>query len=127
MIQSYFDKIKKVVDQYTGTHFVLESDVNFETRRGGQGYLKGRITFTDGSALHFSEYLDCIGEVVDKLMFTYHYQSESHQLIFRYDNALHRPLLSYPEHKHVPGQVIEAMAPTFDDVLTEILTIKGWA
>lgn len=60
-------------------------------------------------------------------MYRYHYQGPRNQLIFRYDNARHRPLLPVLEHKHVPEQVIEAAAPTLEDVLAEIATMKGWA
>ncbi len=127
MIQGYFDKIKTIFDQYALTRFVLESNVNFETRPGGQGYLCGKTTFTDGSFLNFSEYLDQTEERVDKLMYTYHHQDARKQLVFRYDNAHHSTGLRYPEHKHTPEQIIEASAPTLDDVLAEIVTIKGWA
>jgi hypothetical protein len=46
--------------------------------------------------------------------------------IFRYDNARHRPALRSFEHKHTPGQVVEAPAPTLDDVLAEIVAARGW-
>ena len=126
MIRAYFTQIKTILDQYATTAFVLEVAVNFETRPGDQGYLTGTVIFVDDSTLHFSEYLDQVGDRVDKLMYTYHYQSESNQLIFRYDNAHHRPPLPSPEHKHLSTEVIEASAPTLDDVLAEIVVMKGW-
>jgi hypothetical protein len=126
MIQTYFTQFQAVVDQYTATNFVVETNVNYETRPGDQGYLTGTITFIDSSTVHFSEYLDQVGEVVDKLMYTYHYQDANNHLVFRYDNARHKPPLASSEHKHLPNQIIEAPAPTLDDVLAEIVTIKGW-
>ena len=126
MIQNYFDQIKASVDQYAATGFVLDANVSFETRPGEQGYLAGSVTFVDGSVLHFAEFLDAIGESVDKLMYTYHYQDASDQLIFRYDNARHRPMLRSLEYKHIPGQIVEMPAPTLDDVLAEIAMDKGW-
>ena len=95
-------------------------------RPGDQGYLTGAVIFADDSKLHFSEYVDQTGDVVDKLMYTYHYQDTDNQLIFRYDNALHRPALSSIEHKHLPTQITAAPAPTLDDVLAEIATMRGW-
>ena len=126
MIQAYFNRIKAVVDQYAVTGFVLDTDVSFETRPGGQGYLTGSIAFVDGSVLYFREFLDAAREAVDKLTYTYHYQDMSNQLIFRYDNARHRPPLRSLEHKHIPGQIVETPAPALDKVLAEIAMAKEW-
>ena len=121
MIQTYFTLIKRVIDQYAAISFVLEAQMHFDMRRGDQGYLAGTVIFADDSKLHFSKYVDQTGEVVDKLMYTYHYQDTGNQLIFRYDNALHKPALSSVEHKHLAAPV-----PTLDEVLAEIATTKGW-
>ncbi len=94
-------------------------------RNGDQAYLAGSITLVDGSMLHFKEFLDATSETVTKLMYTYHYQDASNELIFRYDNARHRPLLRFLEQKHTPGQVVETFAPTLDEVLAEIAVSKG--
>ncbi len=125
MILNYFSQIKTIVDQYGSTSFVIEANVSFEIRSGGQGYLTGRITFADGSELHFSEYLDEARDEIDKLMYTYHYQNVNKQLIFRYDNACHKPPLPSPDHKHTPEQIINISAPTLDDVLSEIVMIRS--
>ena len=126
MIQTYFAQVKAIIDQYAVTSFVLDTEVSFETRPGEQGYLTGSITFVDGSVLYFREYLDAFKGTVDKLMYTYHYQDASNQLVFRYDNARHRPPLRSLEHKHTPGQVVEAPAPALEDVLAEIVVARGW-
>ena len=126
MIQTYFTQIKRVIEQYAATSFVLEAQMHCDMRPGDQGYLTGTLIFVDDSKLHFSEYVDQTGEVVDKLMYIYHYQDTGNQLIFRYDNALHRPALSSVEHKHLPIQIIAAPAPTLDEVLAEITTTRGW-
>jgi len=126
VIQTYFAQVKAIVDQYAVTSFVLDAEVSFETRPGEQGYLTGSITFVDGSVLYFREYLDAFRGTVDRLMYTYHYQDASNQLVFRYDNARHRPPLRSLEHKHTPGQVIEAPAPALEDVLAEIVVDRGW-
>ncbi len=126
MIRVYLAQIRAIVDRYAVTSFVLDTKVSFEARPGDQGYLTGSITYADGSVLHFREFLDAAGETVDKLTYTYHYQDAGNQLIFRYDNARHRPLLRSLEHKHAPGQVVEMPAPALDEVLAEIATIKGW-
>lgn len=126
MMQTYFAQLQAVVDQYASTDFVLETNLNFETRPGDQAYLAGVITLSDNSTLHFSEFLDQTAAEVEKLMYTYHYQDAEKQLIFRYDNARHKPPLASPDHKHLPDRVTTAAAPTLDDVLAEIFTMKGW-
>jgi hypothetical protein len=126
MIQTYFTEIKRIIEQYAATSFVLEARMHFDLRPGDQGYLTGTLIFADDSTLHFSEYLDHTGEGVDKLMYTYHYQDGGNQLIFRYDNALHKPALPSVAHKHLPTHIVAALAPTLDEVLAEIATTRGW-
>jgi len=125
VIQAYFNQVKALVDQYAVTRFVLDANVSFEMRPGEQGYLTGSVIFLDGSALYFREFLDAVKDAVDKLMYTYHYQDAGHKLIFRYDNARHRPPLRSLEHKHTPGRAMEAPAPTLEDVLAELSWPKG--
>ncbi len=126
VIQKYFDETKRVIDRYSATHFVIDANLNFDVRPGDQGYLKGVIYFADHSSFHFKEFLDAIEETLDKLMYVYHYQDSKNQMIFRYDNSLHKPHLPFLEHKHLPEQIIEIPAPTLAEVLEEIFTNQGW-
>ena len=59
-------------------------------------------------------------------MYTYHYQNSHDQLIFRYDNALHKPTLSSRDHKHLPDKMVEVPVPALGDVILEIVLITGW-
>ena len=127
MIQAYFTQIKAALDLYTATNFVLDAIIHFETRPGNQGYLSGHIVFVDGSHFFFSEYLDVIEPNVNKLMYSYHYQEEGSQSVFRYDNARHKPALPFRNHKHIfPNKIVTADPPTIDDVLAEIAERQGW-
>ena len=56
--------------------------MHVDMRPGDQGYLTGALVFADDSKLHFSEYLEQTGEVVDKLMYTCHYQDTGNELDF---------------------------------------------
>lgn len=120
MIQGYFNRIKSLVDDYISAPFVVDSTLNFETRPGEQGYVTGGLLFADGSRLHFREFLDGGEGAVEKLMYTYHYQNAENALIFRYDNALHRPRLSFTEHKHSGDGIQFQPAPALEDVLLEV-------
>lgn len=124
MIQRYFEQMRACVDAYSATDLVVSASVNCEVRPGLQGYLSGVVTFADGSVLHFAEFLDEARGEVEKVMYTYHYQDASHQLLFRYDNARHRPPLPMREHKHVPGQTISAPAPLLAEVLAEVVNYQ---
>ena len=124
MIQNYFEQIKSVTDRFAAMPFVLTAQVSFEVRPGDQGYLVGVMLFTDGSRLHFREFVDVIGSEVDKVMYVYHYQERDAKLVFRYDNALHRPLLAWREHVHRPGDVHPALPPELGDSVLEIVTLR---
>ncbi len=100
--------------------------MSFELRPGNQGYAFGVVLFQDRSVLYFREYHDSIASHVSKLMYSYHYQDADQQLIFRYDNARHRPPLPVQEHKHVGETIAASQAPTLAEVLTEIVMTRGW-
>ncbi|RKY05453.1 hypothetical protein DRP77_00870 [Candidatus Poribacteria bacterium] len=78
------------------------------------------MQFRDGSELHFREFVNLALDE-PRLMFAYHYQGPDKRLIFRYDNALHRPPLPKREHKHTPSGVEIAPAPKLREILDEIL------
>ncbi|MEZ4768484.1 MAG: DUF6516 family protein [Caldilineales bacterium] len=126
MIQAYFDQLKHIVDSYAAASFVLDARVSFELRPGDQGYLLGSMLFLDQSLLHFREYLDVAEGRVNRLSYSYHYQDSEDRLVFRYDNALHRPALLALEHKHSGDTIVASPAPSLEVVLSEIAGDKGW-
>ena len=127
MIQTYFAHIKQEFDRYTSANFVLNAAINFETRSGDQAFINGYVVFIDGSRFFFREYLDELAGNVDKLMYVYHYQTSNDSLLFRYDNAQHKPKLPFLEHKHTPSnQIQRANSPAIHDVLIEIAMQQGW-
>jgi hypothetical protein len=66
------------------------------------GHFKGMLEFVGGSILHFIEFVETYeGEKVKRLKYKYHLQSESGELIARWDNVPHhRDISSFPHHKH---------------------------
>ena len=62
-------------------------------------HLKGKIVLVDGSVLHIKEYIDAKYKI-ERVSYAYQYQDRDGELIFRYDNAVHRPALGYRKHKH---------------------------
>ena len=54
-------------------------------------------------------------------MYAYHDENAEDNLIFRYDNAAHRPALPQREHRHMRLGVEAHPVPTLAEVLDQIL------
>ena len=68
------------------------------------------------------EYIDAKYKT-EKVNYGYHYQGKDGNLIFRYDNARHRPTLGFIDHKHLSdGTVIESAEPDIADVIDEVIS-----
>jgi hypothetical protein len=106
---------------------VLDARVSFELRPGDQGYVTGSVLFRDQSTLFFREYLDSSAGQVSKLMCSYHWQDADELLVFRYDNARHRPPLAMLDHKHTADGIVSSQEPTLGTVLAEVVTTAEWA
>lgn len=85
-----------------------------------RGLIHGLIIFEDDSELHFREFVDT-SQIEPKLSFAYQYLDVRKNLIFRYDNAIHRPPLSQPSHKHNPKGVHICPVPNLSQVIDEVL------
>jgi hypothetical protein len=97
------------------------ADFQIDERSSLRGYIAGVLHFEDGSQLHFREFVD-VALPRPRNMYAYHYQNQAGQMIFRYDNALHRPTLLQRDHKHLRnGQIELTTAPTLIDIVNEIL------
>ena len=124
MLKTYLEHIQRVVETFGEAPFVVETSIDVDLRPGSQAYITGRFSFLDGSVLHFREYVDASGTSVEKVSYTYHYQDATHAMIFRYDNARHRPSLGFRQHKHTSHSVIAASAPSLEAVLLEIVEMR---
>jgi hypothetical protein len=120
VLSDYLAQIRTLLDSYSRAAFVLDVSVSFEVRPGDQACISGVMTFVDSSEVHFAEFLDATSRTVEKLMHRYHYQDPTGQIVFRYDNARHRPPLPSLSHKHVSGQIEIGAVPSLEDVLGEI-------
>ncbi len=91
-----------------------------ELRAGKQAIIKAEIVLVDGSCLIIREY---IGSKygLEKLSYAYQYQDRDKNLIFRYDNAAHKPTLGYANHKHSSGDIEMADPPEISALIDEII------
>jgi Family of unknown function (DUF6516) len=91
-------------------------------------FLRGDIYFSDGSRLHFREFVQIKQrQSPNRYTYAYHYQSADGILIFRYDDTDHFPNLpTAPNHKHIgETDVVVADAPDLGSVLKEIEGLIG--
>jgi len=96
-------------------------DIKEEIRPNKQAIIKARIVLVDSSVLHIREYIDAKYRI-EKVSYAYQYQDRTGELIFRYDNAVHRPALRFKEHKHTKdGDIMEASLPDISDIVDEVV------
>ncbi|WP_449419676.1 toxin-antitoxin system TumE family protein [Phormidium nigroviride] len=121
LIEGYFQHLRQIIESCNA---VIDFQLRPEYRTDFEGFVRGEITFKDGSILYFREFVD-VEIMVDRKMYSYQYMDASKCLIFRYDNADHKPKLNLPNlphHKHDKSEenIITSSAPTLAEVLQEI-------
>ena len=122
MPNSIEEVVQSLLNAAADSPIVSASNIVLDKRTNRSGLIRGDLYFLDGSRLHFRE-LVAIQEAVVRLMYSYHYQSSSNELIFRYDDTQHHPELDgFPHHKHIEQEVNVATSepPDMVDVLAEI-------
>lgn len=119
----YARHIADTLNQVIATGEAVLLTLQVDQRSALQGFLAGALQFGDGAELHFREFVN-ISQSEPRIMYAYHYQDANADLIFRYDNAAHRPVLPHATHKHTPSGVEAAPAPTLVEVLDHVLQRK---
>ena len=109
-LNEYLAAIRMEIERLDTHGFAESIDFHEELRAGKQAIVKAEIVLIDGSLLIIREYIDAKYHI-SKVSYAYHYQSRNGRLIFRYDNAAHKPALNFSEHKHTSGGDIEPSAP----------------
>jgi hypothetical protein len=93
----------------------IVTSLHVDQRSAVRGFITGSVQFNNGATLDFREFVD-VSQTEPKIMYAYHYQDVERNLIFRYDNAAHRPSLPQPAHKHTPSGIEMAPIPTLSEV-----------
>ncbi len=113
--------LQRLYDTILSRGYIEIEQLTFDNRSNQNGTIRGRLKFHDDSLLDFGEVIVVQHRRIVKLRYAYHYQTESGEVIFRYDNAPHYPnIITYPHHKHVGATVEPAKVPDLSDVLQEI-------
>jgi len=113
LISNYFQKVDKKTSEM---RIIAEKAIEFREFDIDEGFMKGKILFIDGSALEFLEYIK--GKIT--LKYRFHYIDEKGILVFRYDNAPHHEVSSFPDHKHISEGVIASSPQELLDIIEEI-------
>jgi hypothetical protein len=130
-LRDYLDSFHSAVSKIEDFGFSESIDIKMVIRPSKQAVCKARIVLVDGSVLQIREYIDAKykREYIDakykteKVNYAYHYQDKDGKLIFRYDNAQHRPALEFIDHKHVSDDTItEFVEPDLADVIDEVIS-----
>jgi hypothetical protein len=116
----YTRRILDIIEELLSNGQAVLLDFTNDQRSTLRGFIGGVLHIEDGSQLHFREFVD-VTLAEPRLMYAYHYQDAESSLIFRYDNAAHRPPLPQAEHRHSQIGAFISHAPTFADVIDEIL------
>ncbi len=121
LLSEYLSDITRIIDEYSKTELIAHSEISGDIRTPKIGIIKGTITFINNSKLYFTEYVDSRYKI-QKLSYSFQYQNEDAETIFRYDNAAHNPRLPFTEHKHlIDGSIVEADVPDLSRILPEII------
>ncbi len=118
MLNNY---LHRLYDTIHSRRYIEVEEFVSDSRSNRRGSVTGLLKFYDGSLLDFGEVLIVRNRQIVKLRYRYHYQKNSGEVIFRYDNAPHYPGIStFPHHKHVGSAVEPTQLPDLNEVIREI-------
>lgn len=84
MINSYFESIQKII---RNEPLIICTNLNQNYTSVNTAYIKGELTFADGSKLVLFQHIRIHGTELVMTDYRYHYMTDDNELIFRYDNA----------------------------------------
>lgn len=121
LLTEYFAGLVKGIEEYSKTNLIIYIDLHIDCRTEKIGIIKGVITLIDDSKLFFTEYID-VRYKIEKFTYSFHFQQKDGKLIFRYDNADHKPRLNFNSHKHLSsGEIVQSGVPELNNILEEVM------
>ncbi len=119
-ISEYLSSIRCAIERLDSYGFAESIIFQEEIRAGKQAIIKAEIVLVDGSCLIIREYIDS-KYGIEKLSYAYQYQDREGNLVFRYDNAAHKPNLEKPEHRHSPDGIDMVNPPDMGKLVDEVI------
>jgi len=119
-ISEYLASIRRAIERLDIYGFAESIILQEEIRAGKQAIIKAEIVLVDGSCLFIKEY---VGSKygIEKLSYAYQYQDKDGTLIFRYDNAAHKPKQDSVNHKHSSIGIEMVNPPEMSELVDEII------
>jgi hypothetical protein len=120
-LRDYLDSFLKAIGKIEDYGFAETIDIREEIRPAKQAVINAIIHLVDGSVLQIRVYVDAKYKI-EIISYAYQYHDIKGKLIFRYDNARHKPELGFKDHKHQnDGSMMQSSMPEISDVLDEVI------
>ena len=119
-LNQYQTNFVAIIQKYIEVGWIISFDFSVDSRSNYIGFIQGNLEFLDNSHLFFKEYIN-LQDSIEKLSYSFHYQDQDNSLIFRYDNAKHKPDLGYADHKHIKDKIVPSSIPNIEQVIIEII------
>jgi len=122
LLRDYLDSFHQAIGKIDDYGFTKSIDIKEEIRPAKQAVTNAKIDLIDGSVLHVRIYIDAKYKI-EVIGYAYQYQGVKGKLIFRYDNARHKPESGFKDHKHLyDGSVVQQSSmPDISDVVDEVI------
>jgi len=122
LLNKYLNQFREGIQKIENFGYADSVDIREEIRANKQAILNVKVVLINQSVLHIKEYLDAKYRI-SRVSYAYQYQDRTGRLIFRYDNATHKPVLGFNEHKHSSdGTIYEAVLPDIFDLVDEVIS-----
>jgi hypothetical protein len=120
-LKEYLDRFRNAIEKLEIYGFSESIVIQEEIRAGKQAVLFAEVVLIDASRLVVREYIDAKYEL-DRISYADQYHTSDGSLIFRYDNAKHKPDLGFTEHRHdADGTIKECQPPEIHELLDEVI------
>ena len=120
-LNAHIDRLRQALEKFQDYGFAEHVEFHQEIRPGKQAVINATVVLVNTSVLYIKEYINARYKV-EIVAYAYQYQTKDGQLIFRYDNAEHKPSLPSKEHKHVSNKkVIISALPDIFELVDEVI------
>jgi len=120
-LHDYLDSFHRAIGKIDDYGFAESIDIKEEIRPAKQAVINARVDLIDGSILQIRIYIDAKYKI-EVISYAYQYHDGKGKLIFRYDDARHKPELGLKDHKHLnDGTIVQSAMPDIADVVDEVI------
>jgi len=122
-LQEYIDQFRRTLEKLQDFGLSEFFDFKQEIRPGKRAVINARVVLVNETILHIRAYINARYKT-NIVSYAFQYQRKNGELIFRYDNAAHKPALEFKEHKHLEnGTIIHASVHEPLNLIDEILEL----